>query len=84
MKLNEVYKKRINHLISEEYGISDKLHYDIIQRFLNELKSNIKNTGFMASKFFKDGKFEFNCCDDNNTIFKVYWLAYFFRELYRS
>lgn len=81
MKLNKVYKKRINRLISEECGISDKLHYGIIPRFLKELKSNIKSTGFMASNFFKDGKFEFNCCDDNNTIFKVYWLAYFFNNI---
>lgn len=81
MTINEAYKKRVNKMICEEYGISDTLHYNIIPRFIKQLKSNIKNTGFMASAFFKDGKFEFNCGDDKNTTFKVYWLAYFFNEI---
>lgn len=81
MTLNELYKKRVNKLICEEYGISDTLHYDIIPRFLKQLKSNIKSTGFVASKFIKTGKFEFNSCDNKNTTFNVYWFAYFFDSI---
>jgi hypothetical protein len=81
MTINEVYKKRVNKMICEEYGISDKLHYDIIPRFVKQLKSSIKNTGFATSTHFKEGEFEFNCCDDKNTIFKVRWLAYFFNNI---
>lgn len=41
MAFNEVYKKRVNKMICEEYGISDTLHYDIIPRFLKQLKSKM-------------------------------------------
>ena len=83
MNIQEVYKKRINNLINEEYGISNTLHYEIIPRFLKQLKSNIKHGDIVNKENYstKTGNFIFNCEDKNNTEFKVYWGAYYFRTM---
>lgn len=83
MLLTEIYKKRVNKMISEEYGISNTLHYDIIPRFLSQLKSEIKNTDFDTNYKVscKNGKFSFNCKDKNNTEFKVFWIVYYFDNM---
>lgn len=80
MNLNEVYKKRINRLISEEYGISDKLHGDIIPRFIRSLKTAIKSTDINPNYIVptKEGKFEFKCLDKEGNTFRVYWKVYYF------
>ena len=84
MLLNEVYKKRVNKMISEEYGISNTLHYDIIPRFQNQLKNEIKQSEPATNYGIdcKRGRFVFDCGDKKNTEFKVYWTVYYFKDKY--
>lgn len=80
MTLNELYKKRLNTSITEAYGISDKLHGDIIPRFIRGLKAAIKKTDVNPDYAVptKEGKFEFKCLDEKGNTFRVYWKVYYF------
>lgn len=78
--LSETYKKRINKVIKEEFGISQELHGQIIPRFEEQLKAEIQKASFQIKNGVKcrQGNFRFNCGDAKNTNFLVTWFVYYF------
>ena len=82
------YKKRVNKLVTEEFGISNKLHNEILPRFHTILKDSIKNTNVIVKNGVKirENCFVFDFFEDNKYLLKTYWTVYYFDsdEEYKS
>lgn len=72
---------RVNRLIKEEYGISERLHSEIIPAFMKEFDSSVSKTKKNVNSdgvVTRDGSFRFDFFGDSNYILRVYWHIYYF------
>lgn len=82
LSLTEQYRTRINTMITEEYGISQELHDEVIPRFQNTLKKEIKNTeiDYSTSTPTKHGYFRYAFLNrKDKKQFVVIWVVYYFK-----
>lgn len=72
---------RVNALIKEEYGISERLHGEIIPAFMKEFDSSVSKTRKTVNSdgvVIRDSSFRFDFFNDSSYILRVYWSIYYF------
>lgn len=80
MNKEELYKTRINKLITEEFGISTELHNSIIPRFIRILKKQINQSTNVKNTLppTKEGTFHFDFFNDGKHNISVFWKTVLF------